>query len=283
MSKADEPTHGGAPHPTVEELLEVAEGTLPLAAEQRVRSHLETCSECDSLVRDLVLYPKLEPPEEAYRVDEAELRSSLGALRARFLELERENESGVVVDDPKKAEPTLDPANPRLESPLVPPKLWRRSRWDLGIAAAVVLLALAWGGQQWNTVRELRQEIVEIRSQQEAADKRPKELLTNIRVVQVVADGDPRRRLGATTLITGGQGTLVIVQAQEPLPVATYTVEIRRDDGEVELRLEDLQPETIGVSFLLTPEILKPGSYQLWLLQDDQEVHQEPVLFRVVE
>ena len=292
MTPHDPISPGLDEHPAADQLADFAEGTLPFANEQQVRRHLEVCAECDSLIRDLSSYPTLEPPDETYQVDDEELRATLGALRARSL--------GASPDD-RSSEPNDVPvAAPEPEAPQPEAREWRsppaavpvdersvpfapQRRWQMLAAAAAVLLALSWGWQRGRGFKKLEAEVTELRQQLAATKDELRQPLANVKVARLLAGDDPLRGSTAPTLSLARTGSTVLIQTLEPLPPGRYTGEIRRPSGEVARRIENLEPQPIGLTFFLPAAALEPGDYRLWLLRDGSEVYPTPFELQVAE
>ena len=282
-------------HPAADELAGFAEGTLAFEDDEQIRRHLEVCAECHGLVRDLSTYPSLEPPDETYRVNEEELRTTLGALRARVLDsLSSDPARAVTVEvaesqprEPRNEPVARPPASDRpatlTPSPSQPPdKAYQRRRWRPLLAAAVVLLGLGWGWQRGSESKRLLAEVATLRNQLAAAEEylQPQ---VNVKVARLLASDDPVRGTSTPVLTLGKTATTVLIQTPEPLPAGEYIVEIRQPTGEVVLPIQGLEPLTIGLSFFLPPAALEPGEYRIWLLRGSAEIYPKPFELRVPE
>lgn len=249
-------------HPTAEELVGYGEKTLDPETERRVHRHLKRCRQCRELVRDLAAYPEVEPPGDAYRVGENEMRSTLGTLRARLLD-PRERARflpSAAAPDPERAK--LLPFPPRRGTAA------RRSwagRWPHAAVAAVLLLALGWGFRGQLEIGNLNRRLAEA----EASLRRPR---ANAEVVKLLPTDNPLRSPEGSGIAPGEAGVTVVLEPDELLPPRVFAAEIRRLDGETVLRIEGLEPRPMGITFYLPPESLPAGEYRVWLIGDDAEV-----------
>ncbi len=246
-------------HPTADELLGYADNELDPEAGKGIRHHLEGCAECRELVEDLAAYPDLEPPGNAYRVDEEELRATLGGLRARLLgsrarqaRKEQGEPAKVLAFSPAPATAAPGPA--------------RALRWWSLAAAAVVVLALGWGLD-----RQLRLSETEALLRQARA---------NAEVVTLFPSDDPMRSPEASAIALGTGGVTVILTPDEPFPPRIFAGEIRSPDGNIVLRITGLEPRAPGIRFYLPPQSLPAGAYRVRLIRDDGEVW--PTTFELV-
>jgi len=244
-------------HPTADELLGYADNELDPEAGEGIRNHLEGCTECRELVEDLAAYPDLEPPGDAYRVDEEERRATLGGLRTRLLgsrarqgRAEEGEPAKVLAFSPAPATAAPGPA--------------RALRWWSLAAAAVVVLALGWGLD-----RQLRLSETEALLRQARA---------NAEVVQLVPSDDRMRSPEASASALGTGGVTVVLEGL--FPTRVFAGEIRSPDGNIVLRIEGLEPRTLGIQFYLPPQSLPAGAYRVRLIRDDGEVW--PTTFELV-
>ncbi len=285
-------------HPATDELVDYA-AELDRELEPRVRRHLEGCAECRDLVRDLADYPALEPPGEAYRVDEEEVRRTLGALRTQLLdpanrppsEPERPAASTVTAWRDEEAfdklelmaaaavEPFRDAVPgavlPSWPTPASSPAIgafgWSRaSRW-VWAAAALVLLSL--GTYHQIRVRDLKFQLADAA----AALRQPR---ANARVVRLFSADNPLR--GSVGPL-GDAGVTLAIQPPEPLPPGVYTGEIRNLAGDTVLEISGLEPQAAGLTFYLPPEALPAGDYRVRLIREDGEVWPTSFELQIVE
>ena len=133
-------------------------------------------------------------------------------------------------------------------------------RWRPLLAAAVVFLALGWGWQRGIGAKKLQAEVIELRQRLATAEAELRRPWVNVRVARLLAGDDPLRSSSTPPLSLGKTGNVVLIQTPEPLPTGRYTVEIRSPTDEVIHRIEDLEPQKIGLSFFLPSAALEPAN-----------------------
>lgn len=250
-------------HPTADELVSHANGELAPEPSARLKRHLEGCSECREVVRDLAAFPALEPPGEAYRIGPEELRSSLGELRVRALAEEiGALDSGI--DPERPSTPSQPDAAPRADRG----RLLRfpAARW-LPQAAMVVAL-LGWGLYGRFEVEDLKDELEDARSRLAATAAALTRPLANAGVAQLPELGNPLRG-PSSGLSLQPAGLTVVLDPDDPLPPGRYSAEIRTASGTLVHQIEELEPQPLGLSFYLPPGGLPPGEYTVRVRGDD--------------
>jgi len=250
-----------ADHPPEEELLSYAHGELEAQAQTRIRDHLEGCARCGGLVRDLEAFPDLEPPGDAYRVGEDELRDTLGMLRARLL-----GAGGPTATRSRKSE---EAGRVLKYSPPSSPEATRFRWWQRSAVAAALVLSLAWGFRGQLEVGRLEESLGNSEARladAEAALRRPR---ANARIVTLLTTDDPLRSPDASGSFLGDAGITVILEPEELFPPETFTGEIRNLRDETVLRIGGLRPDDSGIRFYLPPGSLPTGDYRVWLWRED--------------
>ncbi|MCP4659318.1 MAG: zf-HC2 domain-containing protein [bacterium] len=261
-------------HPPADELVDYAGGELAPEPAQRLHGHLERCRECRELVGDLTAYPDLEPPGDAYRVDEQEMRHTLGTLRTRLLDSRnrRPEEPG---------EPDRPAAEAR-EAEEAPAKLLRfrpasaagrsPAPWWSWAAAAVIVLSLGWGLSRQLELSRLESAVENLGSRLSEAEAALRQPRANAAVVGLPATDDPLRSPEVPAVSPGDAGVTLVIQPDEPLPPGEWAAEIRGPDGTTVLRIAGLRPQAVGVTFYLPPKSLPAGEYRVWLTRDGATV-----------
>lgn len=251
-------------HPAADDLLKLADGELTPDLAARLDRHLEGCSECRELVRDLAAFPDLAAAGEGARIGPEELRANLGELRARTL-AEEIALHGAETGPERAATPPRRGAAPAATIRVRLP----RGSGPCRLARAAVLVALlGWGLYGSLAVEDLEDELAGARSRlAETASSltRPR---PNAGVVQLPEIDNPLR--GPTSGPSlGPAGLTVVLDPDDALPPGRYSAEIRSTSGALVRRIEGLEPQPLGLSFYLPPAALPPGEYSIRLRRDD--------------
>jgi len=247
---------GSDVHPWPEDVLRSVEGGAdPWLAEQ-LRVHLGGCATCRELAHDLENYPDVEPPNEAFRVDEQEARRALGAVRRRLLLAEAS-----AVEQPDLPTPS---ARRRLEAR----GRWRRSARVRRLAAAAALAAALIGGAFWWLYMA---RLVPVQERLQRAEHELFRPLANVPIAQLLPSDDPLRSPELPG-IAADAGALVLLETEEALPSGELAAEIRTIAGTLVLRIDGLVARPAGVTFYLPPGRLPPGDYRVRLLRGSGEM-----------
>jgi hypothetical protein len=217
-------------HPPAEDLVAYHEGKLAEAADDELRRHLVSCSECTHLLLDLQSFADLEPPEETQRLSDDDIAAQKEDLKLRIAA------DGIGVDDPEPQTTVLPFERPKTS---IPPAYW-------AALAALVLVTLGMGLR--NSVR------LETGGTPE--------------VFELFADETFRSPDANTLRVPAWADSYVLTFTTLPSRrYTTFRIEIRDASGELVLADEPLHASYDGtVKRVLARDRLSEGAYEVLLL-----------------
>lgn len=232
-------------HPKVEELAAYHDGELGEGAVERIRDHLALCAHCSNLVLDLAGFSELEPPSEAYRLSEDDVKARKAELLARLAEGERP--SARLLEFAPRPE-----AAKGVERPAAIP-VWYHALAAALLAATVGLSFWAFGP---------RQQI----SGGPASPPGPR-LNTVVETLFPVGDNLRSSARPETVSASSNRDLVLLLTFVEDVNYADYRIEIYDGNGRLALASDGLERQPDGFFALTFPKELRGGgSYRLKVL-----------------